>query len=90
MGAWADRAPGRASDRQGHEAVVLLDVALEDVGARAENALEPWPVQLDALQRATGHHGGCTGPVHQQSDLAWRGEGAESGHTPGTLSERHP
>lgn len=35
---------------------------------RAEDALEPWPVQLDALQRAAGHHGGCIGPVHQQSD----------------------
>ena len=80
---------GHASDRQGHEAVVLLDVALEDVGARAEDALEPRPVQLDALQWAAGHHGGCAGPVHQQGDLAWRERGLRAAHSR-NVSWRHP
>lgn len=56
-------------DGERDEAVVLLDVAFEDVRARPQHPLETRPVQFDALQRATGHHGGCTGPVHQQSDL---------------------
>ena len=35
-------------DGEGHKAVVLPDVPLEDVGARAQHSLKPRPVQLDA------------------------------------------
>ena len=61
-----------SSDGERDEAVVLLDVAFEDVGAGAQDALEPRPVQLHTLQRAAGHHCGRAGAVHQQRDLAWR------------------
>lgn len=57
------------SDGQRHEAVVLLDVAFEDVRAGSKHALEARPVQLHALQGAAGDHGGGAGAVHQQSDL---------------------
>lgn len=62
------------SDRQRHETVVLLDVSLEDIWTRAENALESGSVQLHALQGATGHHGGGARAVHQERDFTWWGE----------------
>lgn len=62
------------SDGQRHEAVVLLDVAFEDVRTRAQDTLEARPVQLDALQGPPGDHGGSAGTVHQQSDLTWKAQ----------------
>ena len=60
------------SDRQRDEAVVLLDVAFENVRTGAQDALEARSVQLHALQWAAGDHGGGAWAVHQQSDLTWR------------------
>lgn len=60
------------SDRQRDEAVVLLDVTFENVRTGTQDALEARPVQLDALQGATGDHSGGAGTIHQQSDLTWR------------------
>lgn len=51
--------------RKRYEAVVLSDVALEDVGARTEDSLEACPVQLDALQRSTRDYRGSPWPVQQ-------------------------
>uniref|UniRef100_A0A182UIJ6 N-acetyltransferase domain-containing protein n=1 Tax=Anopheles melas TaxID=34690 RepID=A0A182UIJ6_9DIPT len=42
----------------------------ENVGAQAEHTLEPGPVQLDALERSAGDHGGGTGSIKQQRNLA--------------------
>lgn len=62
----------QVSDGQGHKTVVLLDVPFEDVRARAKNTFKPRAVQLDALQRATGSHGGSARTIHQQRDFACR------------------
>lgn len=59
------------SDRQRHKAVVLLDVAFEDVWAGTQDTLKARPIELDALQGAAGNHGGGAGAVHQQSNLTW-------------------
>lgn len=58
-----------SSDRERNEAVVLLDVSLQDVRAGTQDAFEPWPVQFDALEGSACDYGGSTGPVHQQGDL---------------------
>ena len=65
---------------QRHEAVVLLDVPLEDVRARSEDSLEPRPVQLDTLERPHGSHGGSSGPVQHESDLSEVVGGSEDAH----------
>lgn len=71
-------AGGRAgSDGEGDEAVVALDVALEDLGAGAQHALETGPVQLHALEGTAGHHGGRPGPVQEQRDLPCGAEGGQ-------------
>lgn len=57
------------SDRQRHKAVVLLDVAFENVRTGTQDALKARPVELHTLQRAAGDHGGGAGAVHQQGDL---------------------
>lgn len=75
----ACEACGEASDGQRDKAVVLLDVALEDVRAGPQHTLEARPVQLDALERAAGHHCGSTGAVHQESDLTYRREERKTG-----------
>lgn len=64
------------SDGEGDEAVVALDVPLEDLGAGAQHTLEAGPVQLHALEGPPGHHGGRPGPVQQQRDLPWGRERA--------------
>lgn len=64
-------------DGEGHEAVVLLDVPLQDVGAGTQHALKPGAVELDALERALGGDGGGAGPVQHQGDLAEVVRGAE-------------
>lgn len=75
--------PGEAgagrSHCEGDEAVVSLNVPLEDLGARPQHALEARPVQLHALERAPGHHGGRPGTVQQQGDLPCGGRGEEGG-----------
>lgn len=65
----------RGSDGEGDEAVVALDVPLEDLGAGAQHALKAGPVQLDTLEGPSGHHGGRPGPVQQQRDLPWGARG---------------
>lgn len=50
-------------DCEGNEAVISLNVPLENLRAGPEDALETWPVQLHALERASGHDCGCTGSV---------------------------
>ena len=65
---------------QRHEAVVLLDVPLEDVRARPKNSLEPRPVQLDTLERPHGSDGGSSGPVQHESDLSEVVGGSEDAH----------
>lgn len=59
------------SHGEGDEAVVSLDVSLEDLGAGPQHTLKAGPVQLYALEGPAGHHRGCSGPVQQQGDLAW-------------------
>lgn len=51
------------SDGEGDEAVVTLDVSLQDLRAGAQDTLKTRPVQLDALEGTPGHDSGCTGPV---------------------------
>uniref|UniRef100_A0A6B0UXH7 Putative secreted protein n=1 Tax=Ixodes ricinus TaxID=34613 RepID=A0A6B0UXH7_IXORI len=65
-GAWC----GGPLDGQGDKAVVVGHVALEDLGAGPQHALEAGPVQLDALEVTPRHHRGRPGPVQQQGDLA--------------------
>lgn len=52
-------------DGERNEAVVSLDVPLEDFGTRTEHAFEAGPIQLYALQGSACHHGGSSGPVEQ-------------------------
>lgn len=75
---WGGGRRAAGSDGQRDEAVVALDVPLEDLGDGAQHALEAGPVQLDALEGPPGHHGGRPGPVQQQRDLPW-GRGCGSG-----------
>lgn len=83
------------SDGERNEAVVSLDVPLEDFGAGPEHALEAGPVQLHALQGSTRHHRGGSGPVEQQRDLTCK-QGRRRCHTPsasfaeGAYSTHHP
>lgn len=60
-----------SSDREGNEAIVLLNVSLQDVRAGTQDAFEAWPVQFDTLEGSACNNGGSTGPVHQQGDLTW-------------------
>lgn len=62
---------GLRSDGEGDEAVVTLNVPLEDLGAGPQHALEAGPVQLHTLEGSPGHDGGRPGPVQQQCDLPW-------------------
>lgn len=59
-------------DCERYEAVVSLDVSLEDLGAGPEDALETRPVQLDALERTPSHNRGRPGSVQQEGDLTYR------------------
>lgn len=52
-------------DGERNEAVVSLDVSLEDFGTGAQHAFEAGPIQLHALQGSACHHGGGAGPVEQ-------------------------
>lgn len=59
------------SDRQRYKTVVLLDVALENIRARTQDAFESGAVELHALQWATGNDCGSTRAVHQESYFTW-------------------
>lgn len=61
------------------EAVVSLDVPLENLRARSQHALKADPVQLDAFERAPGDDGGRPGAVQQQGDFTWGGGSALTG-----------
>lgn len=69
-------------DSEGNEAVVSLNVPLEDLGAGAEHSLEAGPVQLHALEGSTCHHRGCPGPVEQQGYLTWKQRQHTATHPP--------
>lgn len=73
----------RGSDGEGDEAVVALDVPLEDLGAGAQHTLKAGPVQLDTLEGPSGHHGGRPGPVQQQRNLPWGARGWSGARPPG-------
>lgn len=51
---------------EGDKAVVLVDVALQDVWAWPQNTFKACTVQLDTLERSPGHHCCCTRPIQQQ------------------------
>lgn len=59
------------SDRQWHKTVVLLDVSLEDIWARAKNTFKPRSVQLHTLQGPAGDHGGSARTIHEKCDFTW-------------------
>ena len=56
-------------DRERYKTVVLTDVPLENIRAGTQHSLEPRPVELHALERAHGGHGGGARSVQHQSDL---------------------
>lgn len=56
-------------DSERNEAVVSLNVSLEDFGAGPEHSFEAGPVQLHTLEGSTCHHRGRPGPVEQQGYL---------------------
>lgn len=60
------------SHGEGDEAVVSLDVPLEDLRAGPQHSLEAGPVQLHALERTAGDDGCRPGAVQQEGDLTWR------------------
>lgn len=59
-------------DRQGHEAVVLGNVPLENVRAWSQNTLKACPVEFNALERTSSHDCRCSGTIQQQGYLAWK------------------
>ena len=58
-----------SSNAERHEALVLSDVAFEDVGAGTEDALEALPIQLDALELAARDHRCRTWSVENEGDF---------------------
>ena len=58
-----------SSNAERHEALVLCDVAFEDVGAGTEDALEALPIQLDALELAARDHRCRTWSVENEGDF---------------------
>lgn len=69
VSALARKREGEESDGQRDEAVVLLNVPLQDFRAFAEHAFEAGPVELDALEQTLGDHGCSARPIEQQRDL---------------------
>lgn len=67
--------PRSLSHSERDEAVVSLDVPLEDLWARSQHTFEAGPVQLHALERAASHYGGRPGTVQQQGDFTCGGRG---------------
>lgn len=65
---YSRRAGGR-SDGERDEAVVALDVPLEDLGAGPQHTLKAGPVQLHALEGPPRHHRGRPGPIQEKRDL---------------------
>lgn len=62
---------GELSHGEGDEAVVSLDVPLQDLWARPKHTLKARPVQLHAFEGATCDNGGSPGTIQQQGDLTW-------------------
>lgn len=50
--------------------IILLHVSLQNINARSEQSFECRSVQFDALHRAIRNHGGRSGPVEDECDLA--------------------
>ena len=60
-----------------HKAVILPDVALQNVGAGTEHSLKTRPVKLDTLELANSGDCGSTGTVQHEGNLpevVWRSE----------------
>lgn len=57
------------SDWERDEAVVLLNVPLENIWTRPKHSLKSGSVQFDTLQRSLGCHGSSPGAVQHQSNL---------------------
>lgn len=66
--------PGGAGLSHGErdEAVVSLDVSLQDLRARPQHTLEAGPVQLHTLEWTTGDYSSRPGPVQEQGNFPWR------------------
>ena len=62
----------RTSHREGDVAVVLSNIAFEDIGTGSHHTLETLPIQLDTAQRALRHHSGCSWTVQQQRHLTFQ------------------
>lgn len=69
------------SHGEGNEAVVSLDVPLEDLRAWPQHTLETRPVQLHTLERTTRDDGGRPGTVQQQSYFTWSKKIRDNGMT---------
>ena len=59
------RGCGKISHKQLHEAVVLLNVAFENLLTGAEHSLKTRAVELGAAERALGLDGGCARSLQQ-------------------------
>ena len=58
-----------SSDAERHVALVLRDVALEDVGAGSQNTLEALSVEFDALERTSRDDRRSARSVEDERDL---------------------
>lgn len=75
------------SHSEGDEAVVSLDVPLEDLRARSQHTLEAGPVQLHALEWSASDYGGRPGAIQQQGDFTWKQR--KTGYSAGTSGPKH-
>lgn len=66
----------KVSHSEGDEAVVSLDVPLQDLWAQSQHAFKADPVQLHAFEGTASDDGGCPGAVQQQGDFTWGGGSA--------------
>lgn len=66
----------KVSHGEGDEAVVSLDVPLQDLWTQSQHAFKADPVQLHAFEGTPSDDGGCPGAVQQQGDLTWGGGSA--------------
>lgn len=69
----------KVSHGEGDEAVVSLDVPLQDLWAQSQHAFKADPVQLHAFEGTPGDDRGCPGAVQQQCDFTWAGGRGEGG-----------
>lgn len=66
------RVQARTSHGERDVAVVLGDIALEDVGAGSHHTFKALAVQFDTPQCALRHHCGCPRTVQQQRHFTLR------------------